>query len=276
LPEGLFRLAGLPADLPRTRLEDTAVNLPELRADHVFIFGEHGDPECRGLYLEYQLQPDPRVVPDWFAKCGALVKQLDVPVVLLAIYLERGARATFPDSYSTSLGNLRNSFGFEVVRLWEHAERIRSGDLWDLAPLLVLCEDSPTEQTVRREVELIRDSGAPEEVQADLLALALRVAARDFSRGALEAIFRKELPMVQGASSIDDWIEEGRMEGRMEGREQGRTEAARTIALRILRTRFGELPPALVERVEGADAAWCEALVERAVEVESLDDLDLR
>lgn len=38
---------------------------------------------------------------------------------------------------------------FTAIRLWEHADRIRSGELIELAPLLLLGEESPTEQSVR-------------------------------------------------------------------------------------------------------------------------------
>ncbi|HTE20149.1 MAG TPA: hypothetical protein VK689_17430, partial [Armatimonadota bacterium] len=194
IPGAFFRLVGLTVDPSKVRLEDTSINLPEQRADHVFIIGDADDPDRSALYVEYQLQPDARVVPDWFAKCGALGKQLGMPVVLLAIYLEKGERATFPEAHRVTLGNLKNEFTFATVCLWEHAGRIASGELWELAPLLVLCEDTPTERTIRREVELIRGSSATPEVQADLLALALRIGIRDFSRNVLEAVFREELP----------------------------------------------------------------------------------
>jgi predicted transposase YdaD len=268
-PGALFRLSGLSVELHVAGLEDTSINLAEQRADHVFIIGEPDDPARKGLYLEYQLRPDSRDLPDWFSKCGALGKQLGIPVLLLVVYLERGNRARFPASYGVTLGPFKNTFEFATVRLWEHVDRIRSGELWELAPLLVLCEDTPTEQTVRQEVELIRGSGAPLEEQGGLLALALRIGTRDFARDVLEAIFREELPAMQGASIIDDWI----TEGEARGEARGRTEEARRLTLRLLRKRFGELPSALAARIKGADAAWCEALLERALEVESLEEL---
>ena len=59
----------------------------------------------------------------WHAKAGALGRQLGLDVVLVAIHL------------------------------------IRSGELWGLAPLLVLCEDDPGERTLRKEVALTSEHG---------------------------------------------------------------------------------------------------------------------
>ena len=68
-----------------------------------------------------------------------------------------------------------------MIRLWEHADRIRNGDLTELATLLVLCENSPTEETLREERDIILklDVGPSENV--DLLALAMNVGMRDLA-----------------------------------------------------------------------------------------------
>jgi hypothetical protein len=76
-----------------------------------------------------------------------------------------------------------NTHEFETVRLWEHAERIRSGECREPAPLLLLCEDTSDEATLRHERELILSLGAPRPVQADLLAVAMMVGMRFFARG---------------------------------------------------------------------------------------------
>ena len=131
-----------------------------------------------GIYLEYQLEPDPSLLKSWFAKCGGLTRQMGLPVVLMVIYLHKGDRATFPDKYSVAAGDLKTEFSFTAVRLWEYSDRIRSGELAELAPLLILCDDIPSEQTVQLEVELLRNAGLPRETLVDLLGLALRIASR--------------------------------------------------------------------------------------------------
>src|SRR5437660_1752561 len=107
-PAAVLRLAGIHVSPDSVRVEDSALNLPELRADHVLILQD--EEPTSAVYLEYQLHADPGVLPDWFAKCAGLTRQLGIPVVLLAIYLEKGDRATFPNSYCVEIGGARTEF----------------------------------------------------------------------------------------------------------------------------------------------------------------------
>src|SRR5207248_562400 len=87
-PHAVLRLAGV--ETATVRFEDSNLNLPELRADHVFIVEEEGDPTPYALYLEYQLRPDTSLLPLWALKWSGLCRQLPMEVVLLVIYLEKG------------------------------------------------------------------------------------------------------------------------------------------------------------------------------------------
>ena len=184
-------------------------------------------------------------------------------------------RATFPASYMVGAEGLTNEFRFHTIRLWEHADRIRSGELGELAPLLVLCEDVPTERTLREERELILGLPVESAVRTELLALALTVGTRYFSRDVLETLFREELEMLKGASIIDEWIEQGVAKGMAEGMARGRAVAARQMLLRLMRRRFGELPASAVTRVESETPEWCEEMAERVMEAKSLEELGL-
>jgi predicted transposase YdaD len=178
---------------------------------------------------------------------------------------------------------LRNEYRFETIRLWEHAERIRSGELAELAPLLVLCEDQPTEETLRRERGLILELEVPEKVRNDLLVLAAMVGRRFFRRETLEALFLEDREMLKEIDFVQEWLAESRREGAEEGlerglergREEGRTEMARRLALDLLRERFGDLPAAVVARIQSADAEWCADLARRVARAGSLEELDL-
>lgn len=70
---------------------------------------------------------------------------------------------------------------------------------------------------------------------------------------------------MQDLGLIGDWI--------MEGEARGETSRARKTALRFLIKRFGTLPPALLERIEQADADWCDALLDRAIYAANLSEL---
>jgi len=272
-PDVVLRLAGVEPPPGPLRFEDTAINLPERRADHVLVIGAAGEPEYGAIYLEYVLRPDTKMLPTWEYKRAALRLRLGTRVVLLVLYLEAGGRATFPETDREEVAGIANEFQFAALRLRDHADRIRRGELWELAPLLVLCEDNPDERTVRTQLELIRGSGAPAGVQADLLAMALRVDARDLPRAMLEAVFRETIPMIQGASSIDDWIAEGKAECKAEGKAEGKAEEARLLLSALLRALFGDLPAEMEQRIDTADPAWCETLLLAASRAESYQDL---
>jgi len=98
-PTLVTRLAGMDTAAEDIRVEDPNLNLPELRADHVFVVPEGA------IYLEYQLNRDDRLLPAWAAKWGGLSKQLAMPVVLVVLYLQKGNYATFPAQMASQVGH---------------------------------------------------------------------------------------------------------------------------------------------------------------------------
>jgi hypothetical protein len=92
-------------------------------------------------------------------------------------------------------------------------------------------------------------------------------------RSVLETLFREELQMLKEATFIDEWIQQEIQQGRAEGETAGRAVAARQILLRLLRQRFGELPAAVLSRVESATAEWCEEMAVRVLTAKTLSDL---
>ena len=65
----------------------------------------------------------------------------------------------------------------------------------------------------------------------------------------------------------------GRKEGHKEGRKEGRKEGERALLTRQLQKRFGELPPAVLARLEAADEATLERWGEALLDARALDDL---
>jgi hypothetical protein len=178
------------------------------------------------MHVEYQLQPNPSVMPGWLIKTGALTRQLGIRVILVVFYLERGSYASFPSTFITEAGGLKNEFSFPIIRLWEHANRHRSGDLQELAPLLALCEDRPTEQTLREEREIILGLDTTPEVRAELLAVALTVGLRYFTRDLLEGLFREELRMLKEVDFIRELFSDEFAEAEARGEARRARDAA--------------------------------------------------
>src|SRR5207249_11931514 len=114
----LCRLAELSVDPAQIRFEDTAVNVPEHRADTILLLGAEDDPDRWGWHLEYQLEPDPRVIPGWLLKNAVFNARLGLglPVILTVVYLARGDRASFPDRYWIEGGGREDAHGFDTLR----------------------------------------------------------------------------------------------------------------------------------------------------------------
>jgi predicted transposase YdaD len=272
-PAAFFRLAGIVVDPARIRHSDVTVAISERRADHVYlVMDTDGTPEW-GLYIECQMQPQRRTLRKWAAKWGNLSDHHDLDLILLALYLHRGDRATFPDQYSVAAGGWSTELRFQAVRLWEHAERIRSGELVQFAPLLVLWEDSPTETVIEEERNLLRAAPLTAEERADLLGCAYAIGTRYLARAVLDAIFGEELPMLKDLGIISEWMEESEARGRAEGEASGRAEGIRQTLLHVLERRFGPVPEVLHSRIMTADPSWCNALLDRALVVESYNEL---
>jgi hypothetical protein len=271
-PTAVLRLAGREVVAEAIRVEDPNLNLPEPRADHVFVMDADEHAPAHAIYLEYQLEPDTSLLSSWCAKWGGLTRQLGMPVILLALYLQRRNRATFPDRMLVQGSGMETELRFTAIRLWEHAGRIRSGELPELAPLLVLCEDSPTPETVREEVALIHASRLSVETQSELLGIALLVATRQFSREVLRPIFEGDWNMMKGLDILDDFlIATGRAE---ELRTEGEVRGVRDTLLRLGRKRFGEPQAHALEALESISSVeTLQEMAERLLVVESWEEL---
>jgi predicted transposase YdaD len=67
--------------------------------------------------------------------------------------------------------------------------------------------------------------------------------------------------------------EEGRAEGEARGREEGREEGRREAMRDTIRLRFGEVPPALEQRIAQASGEDLTLLLERVLTAARLEDL---
>jgi predicted transposase YdaD len=67
--------------------------------------------------------------------------------------------------------------------------------------------------------------------------------------------------------------QEGLEEGLQEGRQEGRQEGEVALLMRLLRKRFGELPPSVSDRLKLAQPAQLERWGDRLLEARSLSEL---
>ncbi|NEZ55306.1 Rpn family recombination-promoting nuclease/putative transposase [Adonisia turfae] len=72
---------------------------------------------------------------------------------------------------------------------------------------------------------------------------------------------------------LNNVVDTSREEGRLEGLEEGRLEQARSLILRLLTRKLGEMPQDVVEQIDRLSLVRLEALGDKVFEMTSLDDL---
>lgn len=89
-------------------------------------------------------------------------------------------------------------------------------------------------------------------------------------------VLRGLLPGNRGTQveeAVMNWFETELDQGRKDGERKGERNAERRVLLKLLRQRFGELPAAVVARVEAADVPELEAWTERILTASRLEDV---
>ena len=275
-PQTLCRLLDLGVMPGSIRFDDISVNVPELRADGLIVIGsKDGSPE-RGRYLEFAMQPpDRKTLDGWLAKLAYFNYGRPYPVALSVIYLMKGKSTKFPSVHIIDPGTTENRFRFHTIRLWEHAERIRYGDLQIFAPLLILFDRRAAVATLREEKRIIQNLDEDQEFKDELFALALMVGRKFFTEDILYSVFPEGLAMIKEMSFVQELIEESVAEAKVEAKAEGKAEGERNLVMRVLSKKFGSIPPAARDRINVADAAWCERILDQALDARTLAEIAL-
>ena len=253
-------------------LENVELAIPEERVDfvHRVLWGEREYL----LHIEFQAEHRADFPKRMFVYSALLTRQMDLPVITVAIYLNR-RDSPLPVSYEVDVNEVvLNRFEYQVVRLWEYVDEILAGKWPELSPLLAMLVERPDEEVLERERELILRE-QDEKKRADLLACAVTIGARYFDKEFLWRFFREEVEMMREASFIDDWLqeklEEGMLKGFQQGLQDGRKISSQNILLRVLRQRFGALPRDVVAALQDLTAEQLEELVDVALTVPNKD-----
>ncbi|MEK7729393.1 MAG: DUF4351 domain-containing protein [candidate division KSB1 bacterium] len=247
------------------RVEDAQIQIPEHRTDKIWRVRE-GEKEG-ALLLEAITEPDQRDFDKIELKNVATRINLKIPVVTVLVYLQRGRYATFPEGYEDEIGGLTTKHVFSRILLWEHAERIRSGELKELAPFLALFEDEPGIEVLQTENRLI-EGVADTEQRMELKAVAAIVAARKFSEELIRQYLNLEITMIRETTIFSEWLTQSRGEGKLEGKN--------TLLLKLLEKKFGRLSSELKSAVEKLDAEQLDDLAMDIFDFNNIEDLRIR
>lgn len=256
-------LFGANPDIKFEKVEDCAINIPEHRADKIFSFFE-GDKR-KLISFEFVTQPNRNDLMRFHIKNGLLTASYLVEVVTVIVYIERGRYRSFPDEYVAQIGDAINKIQFSRILLWDYKDRIKSGELRQLAPLLVLFEERPTTKTILTEKALIKRV-TNERDQADLLALAMMVGFRKFKDSVIKELFYEEYNMLKESTFVKEWIQEGWEKGRIEGQIK--------IILKLLEQILGRVGADLKTKIHSLSDADIERLSEDLLRMKNITDLE--
>jgi predicted transposase YdaD len=164
-----------------------------------------------------------------------------------------------------AVDGIRNEIIFHRILLWEFEDKIRSDELRELAPLLILFSKQKDRQVIDEERNLISQIIDRQE-QADLLALSAMVAYRRFKDILIKELFYKEYNMLKQSSFVREWIDEGKKEGFREGRIE--------LLLAQLKRILGRVNSDLEERINKLNDKELDKLSLDLLGIKQLSDLE--
>jgi len=256
-------LFGRQSNVRFDKVEDTAINIPERYSDKLFHISENGRKGI--INFEFLLEPDKRELREYHKKSGMLTATFDCEVVTVIIYLEKGRYKSYPDTYVSEIAGISNQHQFEARHICDYKKQIESGELTELVPLLVLCEEKPDISVLEKEKEIIDRIPDPKE-RADMLAIAMMVAFRKFAEELVREFFRKEQIIMKESDFVQAFIEEGREEGRKVG------ELA--LVRRLIEKKFGHVRQDVNEKFELLNYEELEELGLLLFDIDRIDELE--
>lgn len=251
-------------------VEDAHIQIPEHRADKVWRIHDGKQEGC--LLLEAILQPARRDLRRLNLKNAAAQVFFKVPIITVLVYLQRGEYATFPEGYEEELGGMRNDHRFARILLWEHAERIRSGELKELAPFLTLLEKDPGPEILQQMNTIIETVADPEQ-RLELKSLGAIVAARTFSEELIKQYLTLELAMIRETTIFSEWLDQAETKGQVEGYNEGEIKGKHILLQKLLERKFGLLTAELALSLSKLRSEDLEALTAVILDLQSLDEL---
>ncbi|ERN41249.1 hypothetical protein KR51_00021370 [Rubidibacter lacunae KORDI 51-2] len=235
-------LLGEPVEL--VRLEPSELVSSPIYADTLVALEDRN----LSLHIEFQVEPKPDIpfrMLDYAVR--AIRRTPEKAVRQVVVYLRR-SRSPLVRQTVSERDSTRHEF--QVIRIWEEPSS-RFRELPGLLPFAVLSETRDRERTlqqVSRQIEDIGDRGQRGDVAASTAILAGLVLDKDLIRNVLREDVMKESVVYQDIVATAE--------------ERGRQKEGLSFASRMLKRRFGELPPEIVQKVEGLSLASLEQLGE--------------
>ena len=251
------------------------------RVDLVAKTRFRGKPVGFLIHVEAQAERRKNFPRRMFTYFARFYEKYALPVYPIALFSFETPQRLQPDEHRVDFPDLAVlAFRFRVVQLnqmqWQDYEK-RSNPV--VAALMATMHRGPKE-VARVKLACLRM----------LARLSLDPARRELISGFIDSYLRLTMEEEQefGAELqelspqeregvmeiVTSWMERGLKQGRQEGRQESRQEGARTVLLRQLRKRLGDLDAAVEAQIEGLAIERLEQLGEALLDFNSRADLD--
>jgi predicted transposase/invertase (TIGR01784 family) len=251
-----------------TTINPSELNVEPVRADSVMLL--QGKNVI--LHTEFQTVTDssmPFRMADYYLRLRR--KFPEVTIQQVVIYLKRTNSALVRE---TSYKTLVMTHNFRVIRLWEEPVEVFLNTP-GLLPYAVLSRATDKEAVLTQvlgELEQISDRTE----QSNLAAANSILAGLELNEQVIRRLMRS--PVMRESTMYQSILREGRTEGRAEGLEQGleqgRTVGERTLVLKLLTRKLGNLSPTLQTKITALSLESVEALGEAMFDFNRIEDLE--
>ncbi|MBD2415856.1 hypothetical protein FACHB389_29395 [Nostoc calcicola FACHB-389] len=246
----------------------TELSIEPIRADYVTFLQLEG----RILHLEFQTKlestpPLPLRMLDYWVRLYRLYR---LPITQVVVLLLPPA----PDTVIETAFNVETTrHEYRVICMWEENPELFLNDpaLLPLAPLTATTQPQTLLQQVVERVNQLQPEQRPE-----ISAYTQILAGLKYKKDLIKNLFREGMmrESVIYQEILEEGEQRGEQRGRQEGEQRGREQGERSLILRQLTRRVGELPQQLLERIETLDLEQLENLGEALLDFQAQADLE--
>ncbi|MFN6559700.1 MAG: Rpn family recombination-promoting nuclease/putative transposase [Nostoc sp. ChiSLP01] len=238
----------------------TELSIEPIRADYVTFL----QLQERILHLEFQTKlestpPLPLRMLDYWVRLYRLYR---LPITQVVVLLLPPAPETVIET-AFSLETTRHEY--RVICLWEEnpEQFLNDPALLPLAPLAATTQPQTLLQQVVERVNQLQPEQRPE-----IATYTQILAGLKYKKDLIRQLFREG--MMRESVIYQEILQEGEQRGEQRGRQEGE----RSLILRLLNRRVGELPQQLLERIETLDLEQLENLGEALLDFQAIADLE--
>ena len=259
-------LLGEPITL--TELSPSELSLEPIRADALMLL----QSDEIVLHVEFQTQPDPNMpfrMLDYRVRVYRRFPHKRMRQVV--IYLQESGSEQVQQTVFSIPGTQHE---FEVIRLWEQPLEVFLSTP-GLLPFAVLSQTTDRAATLRRVATQIEEI-TEQRLQSNVAASAAILAGLVLEKGMIQQILRREIMQesVIYQEIKAEGIQEGLQQGKEEGLQQGKEEGERSLILRQLSRRLGQIPTEVQGQIAQLSLAQLEDLGEALLDFKQMADLE--